>query len=64
MYIPALDGYGVIIIKRSGPHRSFSPSFLFTDHTALSPYVKIVRELSDAEYKEWEKKLNTLKIES
>lgn len=63
MYIPALDGYGVIILKRSGPHRGFSSSFLFTDHTALSPYVKIVRELSDAEYKEWEKKLNTLRIE-
>lgn len=60
MYIPALDGYGVIILKRSGPHRGFSSDFLFTDHTALSPYVKIVRELSDAEYKEWEKKRNTL----
>lgn len=57
-YIPALDGYGIIILKRKGPQRSFSSDFLFADHTALSPYVKVVRELSDAEYKEWEKKLN------
>lgn len=54
--IPIIDGYGIIKLKNKGPHRCFSPDFLYSDHTALSPYVKILRELSKEEYEEWYEK--------
>ena len=58
--IQDLDGYAVIMIERNGPSRSFSPGFLCVGHTALQPYVKIERALSEQEYEEWVSKLDSL----
>ena len=58
--IPKLEDYHVIMLRRNGPARSFGAGFLAVGHTALKPYVKIERSLSEQEYKEWEDKLDSL----
>lgn len=52
-YIPAIDGHKIIILWKNGINRSFSAQFLAVPHSALRPYVKIERELTDDEYKSW-----------
>lgn len=58
--IPKLEDYHVILLKKGGPTRSFSPGFLCVGHGALQPYVKIERSLSQQEYSQWEAKLDSL----
>lgn len=55
--IPAVDGQAVIVLRDTGIPRSFNEGFLVVDHTALSPYVKIERELTDEEYRSWMERL-------
>lgn len=55
--IPKIDGRGIVILFEQGPHRSFSPQFLATPHSALNPYVEIERELSEEEYNAWMEKI-------
>lgn len=55
--IPSIDGYRIISLYRKGISRSFGVGFLTVGHSALTPYVKIIKELSDDEYNQWEAKI-------
>ena len=57
MYIPKIDGRAVIVLWKSGINRSFDAQFLAVPHSALRPYVEIERELTDAEYEAWIKRI-------
>lgn len=56
-YIPAIDGYAVIVLLDGGPQRSFDVNFLAVPHSALNPYVEIERELGSDEYNQWVKRI-------
>ena len=56
-YIPAIDGYGVIVLLETTVSRGFDAPFLFVPHIALKPYVRIERELTAKEYAAWMEKL-------
>ena len=51
--IPCIDGYAVIVLLETNVSRGFDAQFLSVPHTALNPYVKIDRELTDSEYRMW-----------
>lgn len=51
--IPEIDGRAVVVLKNHGINRSFTASFLAVPHEALRPHVTVERELSDAEYEAW-----------
>ncbi len=55
--IPEIDGRGVIILFETGINRSFSANFLAVPHPALKPSVEIERELTEAEYDAWVRKI-------
>lgn len=56
-YIPSVDNYAVIVLWENGIHRSFSGEFMAVDHPALKPYVRIEKELTEAEYHTWLQKI-------
>lgn len=58
--IPMIDNHAVIVLWKKCINRNFSSEFMFVDHPALNPYVKIEKELTDEEYKYW---LNRIKKE-
>lgn len=58
--IPFIDGYHIIALQRKGIQRSFNAGFLVSGHTALKPYLKVERELSDEEYNNWITKIKNL----
>ncbi len=58
--IPCVNEHAVIVLTDARISRSFDSSFLSVPHTALHPYVRMERELTETEYETWISRIHSL----